>query len=264
MPADLCLAVFSNSVFFDSSLFQFCGAYPMADQTPRKFEATCEFECGRCEKTSSVRRILANQGDCRCTGRKWTLHIELKDVDQASKAALLNTASLAAALATGVHLPKANEGSMRCIIGDVSSSQVVDLCNSANLSQRLVELVSFVQEEERRAARKTLHDRGAKPCRTCGMLTVPTVEKPWTYAATCSKSCCVKAYNVTTYGEIEADILELLPKADTDSKADGASRPAKKSIEIHCVCGETFTAAKMFVGTNRPCPHCGAKMLVQP
>ncbi|MCA9179672.1 MAG: hypothetical protein KDB14_34690, partial [Planctomycetales bacterium] len=119
--------------------------------------------------------------------------------------------------------------------------------------QRLAALVQRLQQQEADAHRARLASRGARPCGHCGALVVPMPTKLWTMAGACSKVCCAKMMGAERYADIEKKVAAEVGVPADDSKA----KRLKASVAVPCACGQEYQVPRTYVGTRRPCTHCG-------
>jgi DNA-directed RNA polymerase subunit RPC12/RpoP len=231
------------------------------------YRCKCNFICGSCARPSSVTAIQRNAGACRCKSQLWTLEIEVIDDDITGQARLINAASFAGTLALGAQIPTVDDGRSGALVEGIGAEIALTLASQSpeELSEALLYLLEELERQERQAARQKLAALGAKPCRQCGSMTVPVPEKPWTYDACCTKACCVQTHQVGTYAEIAEKILRLVPAKlrTAQSAPPEKTHKGKARIPVRCgACKHAFESQRMFAGSRRPCPECGAKILI--
>lgn len=221
------------------------------------------FTCEKCKKVAPPRTIRAAQGSCACKGQTWSIEVEFEGGASDNMRLAANALGIAGAVTLGIGFSAGRgdaAGDERVFLQNVSDLEMNIICQeSSQVPVRLVHLILAKQQEDLQRNRRRMQSRGARECRVCGVLVVPVKEKPWTMDGTCSKACCVRANGVSSYADIEPKLLQLI-EADNDPLQTKSLKNGK--IPIKCGCGETMLVPRMYAGTMRPCPHCGAKVHV--
>ena len=228
-----------------------------------------EFSCQQCERTAKPAVIQREQGRCRkCRCERWRVKVTYHVVDgpnqnpsELGTTAALNALGIGLAMATGTgFVTSGGRGQSRrmetAAYSDVPGDEIVSVyAGQGDNRELLAALVGRLQQQEADAHRARMANRGAQPCGHCGAVFVPMPNKLWTMASACSKVCCAKMMGAERYADIEEKLAaEVGAPADT-SKA----KRLTASLEVPCVCGEKYQVPRTYVGTRRPCPHCGER-----
>lgn len=222
------------------------------------------FKCEKCKKIAPPRAIRAQLGACTCKGESWGVEVEFEDGGPDGSNAAVNALGIASALTIGVGFTGGTGDRSigeRVFLNGITANEANAVCHSSfGIPDRLLQLVLARQQQDLEKNRRRMKSRGAKECRGCGVLVVPVNEKPWTLDGTCSKMCCVRANGVATYSDIEPKLLAMAQQ-DNDPLQTRSLKNGK--IPVKCGCGETMLVPRMYAGTMRPCPKCGARVHVE-
>ena len=233
-----------------------------------------EFSCGQCSTSASAKAVLQERGRCRkCHGELWRVQVtyHVVDVERSSlgETAALNALGIGLAITTGTGFVagRGGQGERRTETAsylDVPGDEIVSIMKMPGKGkERAAALLQRLQQREAQAHHQRLAERGAKPCVHCGALAVPFPTKPWTMAGACSKLCCAKMMNAERYADVEAEVIAKFGGKAEDNDAKIKAKKLKASVAVRCQCGHEFMAPKMYVGAQRPCPHCKTLNTVQ-
>ncbi len=215
---------------------------------PTEAAFTCK-SCGkRCVANARMgRHILpwmrtlpiTETGRCRkCGGDRWTISVFYIEESEPES----SMPGMAMSAVFGVRLQEKITSVSQRDFSDVPAD-IVAIINQVP-AQRLTYVAQFARQQERRE----FMERGAKQCRACSTLFVPTSDKVWASQGYCSKVCLV---GVEGAGSL-VSFAEPSPP-----------RPASTStIAVQCAAGHRFDVSVSFQGLRRPCPVCGSKTVV--
>lgn len=206
------------------------------------------FQCESCQTTCHtsprkdrhllpwLRRLpIKPDGTCRkCGGQSWKITLVYAESDlQVSSDPLrilfgLFTLSVPidrSAAAAGVEYAGVSAETVATLNSDprMRSSMIAEYANAAHKIEK--------------------YEQGAKNCRECDAIYIPSSDLPWTQRGYCSKLCLVRRDSQSALVQAKANSAEV----------------SSKTVFVTCADGHEFAVAKSFRGTKRPCPVCGLK-----
>lgn len=115
-----------------------------------------------------------------CGGDSWVVSVVF---GESSVDLLESAAGMALAATAGVGFVQNSTSTNRTDYSDISSEVVAKLNESP--SERMKRVAAFAATMER----ERLRQQGARECASCGVLFVPTPDKPWSEKGFCSRMC---------------------------------------------------------------------------
>lgn len=200
-----------------------------------------DFVCESCREFAKPRHVRRYNGRCRyCHGQSWTLlvHYRFTEVRRSPMGML-------SAFTFGIGWYTANTVTNQSVVPGVPAE------TARWLTERRWRIKTRVVQHVREYEQNKLRELGAKPCGACGILYVPSPDKPWTQGGYCSKSCAAND---------AADISAAIVAPANGLSTNG--RPRMPTLSVVCPNGHRFDVLASFSGCVRPCVNCGAKTLV--
>ena len=227
--------------------------------------ASIIIRCQSCDSQFTPRQLAKAEAQCHvCRDPKWHIRAEFDIVEESDSGNVgMNLLGIGLLAATGSGFTvtggskEKSVGKSLADVYDITGEELRPLCKPIKLAYD--QIAVFVIEKEKAIQRERMHERGASHCKMCNILFVPSEDKPWTLAGTCSKSCCAAQHGSSSYVDVEEKISQETKKVSGKLKN---FKKESRRIETKCICGHEFSVPKMYEGTMRKCPQCETKTLI--